>query len=275
MGAPEGYTKLGLVGFVDKGEYSEGATYLKGDVVFYNGSTYKVLKDNLKGVTPSNDKTNYSLMARGFAAKKLAEILAADSSGLVGDAGREVAAQALLDEIADRVATKLIERGKIDNNLLGTDPTHVLASPQGKALDDRITKLNSDLNDRIPVGDLQAIADTNGINSRRIVQCGANTLNTPYKEGLTLGAEGTAYINMSSPDYGTIYYVVSGGNEIYLRSKDNGKWGSWTCIITNTDLDTRIPSNVNFKLTTGGDSKKYIQVFIDNQYYATLEYRAQ
>lgn len=92
------------------------------------------------------------------------------------------------------------------------------------------------MNDRTPVDDLQAIADTNGINSRRIVQCGANTLNTPYKEGLTLGAEGTAYINMSSPDYGTIYYVVSGGNEIYLRSKDNGKWSSWTCVITNTSI---------------------------------------
>lgn len=103
----------------------------------------------------------------------------------------------------------------------------------GKILNDKITQLNSDLNDRTPVGDLQVIADTNGINSRRIVQCGANTLNTPYKEGLTLGAEGTAYINMSSPDYGTIYYVVSGGNEIYLRSKDGGKWSSWTCVITN------------------------------------------
>lgn len=31
----------------------------------------------------------------------------------------------------------------IDNNLLGTDPTHVLASPQGKALADQITQLNS------------------------------------------------------------------------------------------------------------------------------------
>ncbi len=33
----------------------------------------------------------------------------------------------------------------IDNNLLGTDPTHVLASPQGKALADQITQLNSNI----------------------------------------------------------------------------------------------------------------------------------
>ena len=105
--------------------------------------------------------------------------------------------------------------------------------------DGRNTKsnqLHTDLNDRMPVDDLLALADSGAEHCRRIVQCGTDTFNTPYKEGLTLGAEGTAYINMSSSNYGTIYYVVSGGNEIYLRSKDSGKWSSWARVITDTNI---------------------------------------
>lgn len=143
MAAPEGYTELARIGFADQGNYAAGATYRKGDVVYYNGSTWAALKDNLKGVTPANG-ANWKYMARGFAAEKLEDVKAKDTSGVLGTTGAEVASQALIDAIADRVMTKLIAKSQIVNNLLATEPGSVLDATQGKALKDDVTKLYSD-----------------------------------------------------------------------------------------------------------------------------------
>lgn len=43
------------------------------------------------------------------------------------------------------VGSQIVQTSHIDNNLTGTDPTHVLASPQGKALKEEITQLKSDI----------------------------------------------------------------------------------------------------------------------------------
>lgn len=144
MAAPEGYTELGRIGFVDKGNYASGTTYRTGDVVYYNGSTWVALKDNLRGVTPAPG-ANWKYMARGFAAEALSAITAVDTSGVLREAGASVTSQELIDAIADKVMTKLIEKSKIVNNLLATDATTVLSGPMGKSLDDKITQLNSDL----------------------------------------------------------------------------------------------------------------------------------
>lgn len=42
------------------------------------------------------------------------------------------------------VGSQIVQTSHIDNNLTGTDPTHVLASPQGKKLEEEITQLKSD-----------------------------------------------------------------------------------------------------------------------------------
>ena len=91
------------------------------------------------------------------------------------------------------------------------------------------------------MADLLAIANV-GLSCRRIVNCGGNTLNTPYKAGLTNGKSGTAYINMSSVDYGTILYIVSGTNRIFLKCKDNGNWSNWGELLKNSDFLTKIVS---------------------------------
>ena len=51
----------------------------------------------------------------------------------------ESTAQALIDAIANKVVNELINRNKIVNNLLATDPTTVLAGTQGAALGERLT----------------------------------------------------------------------------------------------------------------------------------------
>lgn len=83
---------------------------------------------------------------------------------------------------------------------------------------------NADLTDTI--ADLKTEANK-GISARRIVQCDANTLNTPFKAGLTNGASGTAFICMSSSSFGTILYIISGSDKMYMLCKTNGAWGNW------------------------------------------------
>ena len=78
--------------------------------------------------------------------QQLAEIQARDTSGLLGPAGTEVISQDLIDAIADRVATKLLAKSQVVNNLLATVAGNVLDATQGKALKDQINNTNSHLN---------------------------------------------------------------------------------------------------------------------------------
>ena len=104
-------------------------------------------------------------------------------------------------------------------------------------VNEQIAQLNSDLNSRNDVSDLLAEADMGRL-GKRIVMCGMNTLNTPYKAGLTLGAEGVAYINMTNDNYGTILFITSGGDEVFCRYKNNGTWSpEWSKFVTNADLE--------------------------------------
>lgn len=85
-----------------------------------------------------------------------AKVKTTDTYGLVVSALGESTAQALIDAIANKVMNDLINKNKIVNNLLATDPTTVLAGTQGVALGERLTaaesavaQLNSDLKSNI------------------------------------------------------------------------------------------------------------------------------
>ncbi|PST28719.1 hypothetical protein C7256_28960, partial [Enterocloster lavalensis] len=144
MAVPEGYTALARIGYADKGNYAAGTTYMTGDVVYHNGSSYVARKDNLKGVTPTNGN-DWKYLARGFAAETMADVQAKDTNGVLGTAGAQVVSQELIDAIADRVMTKLIAKSQIVNNLLATEVGNVLDATQGKALKDGLDRVNSDL----------------------------------------------------------------------------------------------------------------------------------
>ena len=53
MNVPTGYTELDLVGFSDKGSYSNAATYVKNDIVHYAGNMWRCLVDDTINVTPT------------------------------------------------------------------------------------------------------------------------------------------------------------------------------------------------------------------------------
>ena len=140
MAVPEGYSPLGRLGYVDRGTYAASTKYMKGDVVYYNGSTYTALKDNLTGVTPVNG-SNWKYMARGFSADNLSNVQAKDTSGVIGTAGATVVSQDLIDAIADKVMTKLLAK----TDIVQTESTATNKVPSSAYIKQMFDTANSNL----------------------------------------------------------------------------------------------------------------------------------
>ena len=155
MAIPSGYSLLGRIGYNDRGVYTESSDYVRGDVVYHEGSSYVALT-TVTGVTPADDNTNWKYLARGFGATELSEIDATDTSGFTGDAGKKVKGQTLIDKIAEYVMSKVVatdafqtylQKFLVDNCVTERSDLS-LSAAQGKALQDQLATLNSIGNNR-------------------------------------------------------------------------------------------------------------------------------
>nr|DAU79428.1 MAG TPA: hypothetical protein [Caudoviricetes sp.] len=151
MAIPSGYSLLGRIGYNDRGVYTKNSDYVRGDVVYHEGSSYVALT-TVTGVTPADDNTNWKYLARGFGATELSEIDATDTSGFAGDAGKKVKGQTLIDKIAEYVMSKVVatdafqtylQKFLVDNCVTERSDLS-LSAAQGKVLMDYYTKLYSD-----------------------------------------------------------------------------------------------------------------------------------
>lgn len=139
-------TDLGKWMITNGGDYDPATTYEQLTMVKYGPRTYITLK-TVSGVTPTDDRVNYMILAQGFDAEALSSVSAVDTSGVAGTAGHHVNAQTLIDAIADRVMTKLLAKSQVVNNLLANVSGNVLDATQGKALKDQIDVLNNNIKD--------------------------------------------------------------------------------------------------------------------------------
>lgn len=90
MAVPEGYTKLGRIGYADKGDYDTTMTYYDGDVVYYEGTTYVCASEaGCTAVTPQNDGTNWKYLARGSESDSLDEVIEVTIDAALGTDGTE------------------------------------------------------------------------------------------------------------------------------------------------------------------------------------------
>lgn len=192
MAVPEGYTALARIGYADKGNYAAGTTYMTGDVVYHNGSSYVARKDNLKGVTPTNGN-DWKYLARGFAAETMTDVQATDTNGVLGTAGAQVVSQALIDAIADRVMTKLVERSSIVQTE-STDPTTVPSSPYFKQVTGKL------------ISDIAQKADASNLENKTVV----GTYNIPNITGVSTAPEQIAggYHNVAKYSNGQCMYSM-------------------------------------------------------------------
>ena len=231
MAAPAGYVPLDLVGFTDKGAYVSESTYAANDIVHNDNKMYRSLQDNNTGhalpVSPETETEWWELWLSG-GAEDLEAITVKDTSNVTGGgAGKVVVAQTLIDAIAQKVMNDLVAKSMIDNNLLGTDATHVLASPQGKALDEKITQLYSNLATAIYSSDLMAAYDR-----PTFVRWDENTANTPYKAGLTMNQVGFAFCHGRYSGWQTIVAFSEGSKETFFHYCISGVPSNWLTIFS-------------------------------------------
>lgn len=237
MSIPTGYEKLAVIGIAWKNEYVQGTAYKTMNAVYYNGSTYVALRDNPTG-PPAADGANWQYLAKGFEQQLLSAITALDTSGMLGEAGATVGGQALMDAIADKVMTKLVERSSIVQTE-STDPTTVPSSPYFKQVTDRVISdlvdIGTDLNNvHTQLDPLNSRyvnnMDNSTVNKVNIVLWDSNTESTPFKTGNTTRGNGFCITYDSGAPYFCQVAMAVGDSHLFTRHRGPEGWSGWTTI---------------------------------------------
>ena len=149
-------TDLGKWMITNGGEYNPDTTYEQLTMVLYQNSTYITLR-TVTGIIPNNDKINYILMAQGFSANALADVVAKDTYGVIGDVSGDVSAQNLVDYLTNEVVNNLLKKTSVstvqtnsDNTVPSSSLAYVMQQAITKNKDD-IATANSNLASKIAV----------------------------------------------------------------------------------------------------------------------------
>lgn len=156
-------TDLGKWMITNGGEYNPDTTYEQLTMVLYQNSTYITLR-TVTGIIPNNDKINYILMAQGFSANALADVVAKDTYGVIGDVSGDVSAQNLVDYLTNEVVNNLLKKTSISTVQINSDNT-VPSSSLAYAMQQEITKNKEDI----------ATSNSNLVNLPKIIECGNTT----------------------------------------------------------------------------------------------------
>lgn len=136
-------TDLGKWMITNGGEYNPDTTYEQLTMVLYQNSTYITLR-TVTGIIPNNDKINYILMAQGFSANALADVVAKDTYGVIGDVSGDVSAQNLVDYLTNEVVNNLLKKTSISTVQTNSDNT-VPSSSLAYVMQQEITKNKEDI----------------------------------------------------------------------------------------------------------------------------------
>ena len=235
MSIPTGYERLAVIGIAWKDEYNPGTAYKTMNGVYYKGSTYVALRDNPTG-PPAADGANWQYLAKGFEQQLLSAITALDTSGVLGQAGASVGGQALMDAIADKVMTKLVERSSIVQTE-STDTTTVPSSAYFKQVTDRVISdfgdLSTDLsNVHTELNPIKSYyvnnINNNIVNKVNIVLWDTNTADSPFKAGNTTRGNGFCITYSSGEPYLCQLAMAVGDSKLYTRHRGPEGWSGWT-----------------------------------------------
>ena len=107
------------------------------------------------------------------------------------------------------------------NTKIGSTTLPTTATTLTGAIDEVFDKVD----DSIPA---TVSADLNTANSvQQLIKWDSNTLNTPYKAGLTSGTAGVVLSYSNSSSYCAQMVIVSGRTATFVRAKNSGTWGTW------------------------------------------------
>lgn len=250
MAAPEGYTKLGNVGYADKGVYSADATYNKYNVVYHEGSTYVALKDNLHGVTPTNGE-NWRYMAKGFNEASADGITVIDTSGIIdGTKNKKTILQTFLDKVGDFIINKAVTNEALllkladyvkKTDIVQTESTATDKVPSSAYIKSVKDTINSNLGMKITSGNIADIIGALPVGK--------------YAGYYSSGATGTP------SSYGTFEAVVMNNTTATITAIDTSNGANYTRVKTsNAWKDWERDITMAYRLSLESD-KKYLVIY--------------
>lgn len=233
-------TDLGKWMITNGGEYNPNTTYEQLTMVLYQNSTYITLR-TVTGIIPNNDKINYILMAQGFSANALGDVVAKDTYGVIGDVGGDVSAQNLVDYLTNEVVNNLLKKTSISTVHTNSDNT-VPSSSLAYKMQQAITKNKEDI--ATANSNLGNISDdinplksnyinhisTNVLNKVNLVLWDSNTADTPFKAGNTVYGNGFCITYSSGEQWLCQLAMAVGDSHLFTRHRREGVWSGWTTI---------------------------------------------
>lgn len=234
-------TDLGKWMITNGGEYNPNTTYEQLTMVLYQNSTYITLR-TVTGIIPNNDKINYILMAQGFSANALGDVVAKDTYGVIGDVGGDVSAQNLVDYLTNEVVNNLLKKTSISTvhtNSDNTVPSSSLAYKMQQAITknkEDIATANSNLgnisDDINPLkSNYVSHINVNVLNKVNLVLWDANTADTPFKAGNTVYGNGFCITYSSGVEQWLCQLAMAvGDSHLFTRHQREGVWSGWTTI---------------------------------------------
>lgn len=249
-------TDLGKWMITNGGEYNPDTTYEQLTMVLYENSTYITLR-TVTGITPNNDKINYILMAQGFSANALADVVATDTYGAIGNVGESVSAQSLIDYLTNEVVNNLIKKTSISTVQVNSD-NMVPSSSLVYAMQNAIGDINSNLANGYP----SSICVKDELENSLIKIQGF--------------ADGNAGISLNNAD-GTKYRIFLNADGRLRYGKYINAWNI-SDVLTNADYEVQTITNsygININLIRfGNDNVKVIRLsgYINKALTAGTEY---
>lgn len=209
-------TDLGKWMITNGGEYNPDTTYEQLTMVLYQNSTYITLR-TVTGIIPNNDKINYILMAQGFSANALADVVAKDTYGVIGDVSGDVSAQNLVDYLTNEVVNNLLKKTSISTVQTNSDNT-VPSSSLAYVMQQEITKNKEDI----------ATANSN------LEKLDSNLELLYSSDSLAIATQDI----MLPHDFSTYKIII-----IYLAINYNGSILHFSDFVIRLPTDTKITSN--------------------------------
>lgn len=221
-------TDLGKWMITNGGEYNPDTTYEQLTMVLYENSTYITLR-TVTGITPNNDKINYILMAQGFSANALADVVAKDTYGAIGNVGESVSAQSLIDYLTNEVVNNLIKKTSISTVQVNSDDM-VPSSSLSYSMQSAINDLNSNLGAELVTNDVLSYALGVG-RGFYVIRTDNTTANTP-KDYMS----GYIFKRFVNPNQVTIVLFELGKTKPYYNSYNGSAWSGWVTGLQDSDF---------------------------------------
>lgn len=225
-------TDLGKWMITNGGEYNPDTTYEQLTMVLYENSTYITLR-TVTGITPNNDKINYILMAQGFSANALADVVAKDTYGAIGNVGESVSAQSLIDYLTNEVVNNLIKKTSISTVQVNSDdmvPSSSLAYSMQLAIND----LNSNLGMKITSGNITDIIGALPVGKYAgYYSSGATGTPSSY---------GTFEAIVMNDSTATITAINTSNGDEFVRIRTSNNWNDWVQNIVKSTNKTSLQS---------------------------------